>query len=200
MEGWCLVMNKNLRWVFVSVLLLLIVSSCSHQIVVDEFTAELPPMTNVPQWESSRIESGFFNLVRYNDGKVLFAECDGHSSFKFTLLEPDYLKAEWSQGHYIMGSMYFDLEEGSVSPEYENIVATKFKKVAHLLDDRITLVVHDAFNEFSNRKEFSLDCLTQPVDTYMFPFETVEFLDEQRLHIIYTDSQNNLKEEILLLV
>jgi|GEM_PF-4648413 len=213
-------MNRNYsnRLVILVSLLCIVFSSCNQQFAVDEYTMEVLPMISIPQWESTRLESGFFNIVRYNDGRILYVECDGHSSFDYVLLEPNFLQAIFPNGTGSRGSKYFDLDEGKVSLEYYNVVAAKYNKVAYMAwchpdeeDDeraRTTLIVHDAFHPYRNRKEFTLDCLMYPSSAieesivgygYMFPFETVKFLDEKRLRIVYADSSNILKEEILSL-
>jgi len=159
----------------------------------------------VPQWESSLTENGFFHLVRQNNGRILYAEHDGLGDFEYTLLESDFLQATFPAGTGHRGSKFFDLEEGKISTEYYNIVATAYKKVAYIAywqtgneADRTNVVVHNAFNANEDRNEFAIT-YADPVafPGWDFPFEKAEFIDEGHLYIEYLNSQGELIKETL---
>ena len=197
-----LIIKRN-YWCFLIAFVLLSFSACNKQ-----FANENPSHSSTvidTQWISYLTEKGFYHAVRGNYGTIIFEEHGSRNDFEYSLIEADFLRAEWAGGTAQVGSMYFDLANGDYSSKYYNVVAVKNRKIAYMLSDKMTLVVHDAFDEQQGRSEFTLDCLVEPIKEsivdvgWSFPFMEVEFLDTVHLKVTYANSENKLSERVLMM-
>jgi len=176
-----------------------------------------------PNW-TVFLEEGGGNIftVFDHEGNEFYREHAGRDP-RFALINKDLLKMEIGIGSGAWNTVFFDLVQGIHSPDYFNLDAYGYGKIANTEwydwqdeeNGRFTvLVVHDMLNPEQNRNIFELDFWTQsnPIELppeiidemnefglFQRRFRAIEFLSATQLYVEYLNSNAEFVAETLIL-
>ena len=148
-----------------------------------------------PNWKHVIGGNAYF-AVYDNKGNELYRE-ENHRDPEFTEIGENLLKADVSGGIRSRITRFFEVEQGIYSPEYNNVLAVGYGRIAYLDDWQegiSSLVVHDMFDTESNRFMFKCQIKIDHIATYI---ESVEFINKNQLRIEYFNDQDKLMKETL---
>jgi len=189
--------------------------STSHNLTMTSIrtteTLSLDDYNAGPYWTVYYDEEGYYSIaIKNKNGKTFYHDYLEPRGIIEKITET--LFSIWQSGGNELSSIrYFDVKQGLISPTYWNPFAIGFGKVAYtnfMEGNGQSFVVHDMFDPEVNRVTFERSGLVwsgalwaPEADYTTFPFTKAEFLDENRLHVIYltVDDEQNKKfvEEIL---
>ncbi|MCL2141245.1 MAG: hypothetical protein FWH42_06300, partial [Dehalococcoidia bacterium] len=158
-----------------------------------------------PYWAIFSTESRFGFAVYDANGLEFFRDMNPLGMVDLRQLSEHLVEMSFSSGESF-GTQYFDIQDRRYSPVYWNVSALEYDKVVYCSTDQNWLIVHDIFNpaynftcfERSFVKGFISSIPEELTDRMTIrPFATIEFLNENRLHVIYLSDDREFIEETL---
>ena len=139
-----------------------------------------------------------YGYVLYDENGEEFLRDSTPGMFGIEMLNDSLLQLSISNGNGPPISRFYSIS-GSYSGEYSDVVAIGYGKIAYRSWERDTLIVHEIFAPGSKHDDFKRDFMKEtPIDEKRrFPFDVVEFVDENHLRMEYLNSKGELIKELL---
>ena len=202
------------------ILAMLLLSACGTKALPQ--SGEMSPVEarQVIFSEDRSPESQYWTIFRANNhlgyviydksGEEFIRDCRPGGMFEIHMLDESLIEVQIYGGNGGSLTRYFDIERHLYSAKYQNVLAIDYGKVAYrafvpsqpgsvgvVID---ALVIHDIFDPTMRHDIFKRDYKKDmtPMDFFaVFPFSSVEFVDENYLQVEYQNSKGELVKETL---